>query len=262
MLQLLTTTTGDTGTDPGPVPVPDVEAAVAAETREPVDGRPWVYTNMISSADGGTAIDGVSGGLGGPGDKAMFRALRAEADVILVGAATVRDETYRAPTAPEGARARRLAEGRQPDPRLAIVTRSLDLDVDLPLFDEPENRPLIVTVADAPAERRRALADRAELLDAGTGSVDLGTALELLATRGVRTVLSEGGPSLNGQLIHDDLIDEWNLSLSPRLLAGDSRRAAIGPVPDGPPPAMHLARVWTDDDFLFCRWVRSDRSGR
>lgn len=256
MLQLLPTT-ADTDAEPGPSAIPDVDAAVAAEARRPIDGRPWVYTNMIASADGGTAIDGLSGALGGPGDKAMFRALRAEADVILVGAATVRDETYRAPTAPDRARQRREAEGRRPDPQLAIVTRSLDLDLDLPLFDQPDNRPLIVTVADAPAERRAALAERAELIDAGTDSVDLAAALELLGRRRVGTVLSEGGPSLNGQLIHAGLIDEWNLSLSPRLLAGDSRRAAIGPVPDGPPPAMHLARVWTDDDFLFCRWVRS-----
>jgi len=238
--------------------VADVEAAVGAESRRRPDGRPWLFTNMIASADGGTAIDGLSGGLGGPGDKAMFRALRAQADVILVGAATVREEAYRAPRLPEEAERRRLEAGRPPAPRLAIVTRSLDLDIGLPLFEDETNRPFVITVADAPSDRRAALQGRAEIVDAGTSNVDLGLAVELLAEHGTTTVLSEGGPSLNGQLIHAGLIDEWNLSLSPRLLAGDSRRAAVGPVPGGPPPAMRLGRVWTDDDFLFCRWVRSD----
>ncbi|MGI9615564.1 MAG: dihydrofolate reductase family protein, partial [Acidimicrobiales bacterium] len=66
----------------------DPRSAVAAEERPGRPERPWVYTNMIASADGGTAVDGLSGQLGGAGDKAMFGALRAVADVILVGAST------------------------------------------------------------------------------------------------------------------------------------------------------------------------------
>jgi len=235
----------------------DVAAAVAAEARPGRPDRPWVYTNMVASADGGTAVDGVSGQLGGDADKAMFAALRSVADVILVGASTVREERYRAPRRPDEVRARRLADGRSPDPRLVVVTRSLDLDPDLPLFAEPDNRPLVVTTSSAPAERRAALEPVAELLDAGRDGVDLALTLRELARRGARTALSEGGPSINGQLVADDLIDEWNLSLSPRLLGGDSRRAAIGPVAGGPTRTMRLARVWTDDEFLFCRWLRA-----
>ena len=246
-------TDAETGT-----PIDDVEAVVADEARPAHPDRPWVLTNMIASADGGTAVDGVSGGLGGPGDKAMFGALRGVADVILVGASTVRQEGYRPPRRPESARARRVAQGRTPDPRLAVVTRSLDLEPDLPLFGDPANRPLIITVASAPTERRAALEPVADLVEAGADDVDLTRALEGLAVDGVGTVLGEGGPSLNGQLIDGGLIDEWNLSLSPHLLGGDSRRAAIGPTPSGPPPEMRLARVWTDDDYLFCRWVRKE----
>jgi riboflavin biosynthesis pyrimidine reductase len=260
MIQLYPFIVDDDG-NPGPGTVDDVSAAVMAEARPPHPSRPWVYTNMIASADGGTAVSGLSGALGGPGDREVFAALRSVADVILVGASTVRDERYRPPRRPEVVRSRRVAEGRQPDPRVAVVTRSLDLDAGLPLFGDPANRPLIVTVTSAPADRRRALSAVADLVDAGSDDVDLGRALRLLATDGVRTVLGEGGPSLNGQLIDAGLVDEWNLSLSPHLLAGDSHRAAVGPVPEGPPPAMRLARVWTDDDYLFCRWVR-DPSGR
>ncbi len=241
-------------------PIDDVDAAVAAEHRPSDGSRPWVLSNMIASADGGTAVDGLSGGLGGPGDKAMFRALRGVADAILVGAATVREEGYRPPRQPPATRERRASEGRRPDPRVVVVTGSLGLDPDLELFSDETNRPVIATVAGAPADRRAALEPVAEVVDVDgrDGGVDLGRVLRLLGERGVRTVLSEGGPSLNGQLVADGLIDEWNLTLSPHLLGGPSRRAAIGPVDGGPPPAMRLGRIWTDDDYLFCRWVRLD----
>lgn len=241
----------------GPSEVGDVGAAVAAEARPSHPSRPWVYTNMIASADGGTALDGLSGGLGGPADKQVFAALRSSADVIIVGASTVRQEGYRPPRRPDEVRRRRQAQGRRPDPRLAVVTRSLDLEPDLALFDDPANRPLIITVAAAPASRRADLEPVADIVEVGADDVDLDRALVDLWHDGARTVLSEGGPSLNGQLVAAELVDEWNLSLSPHLLGGDARRAAVGPAPGGPPPAMRLARVWTDEHYLFCRWIRS-----
>ncbi|MEM7273604.1 MAG: pyrimidine reductase family protein [Actinomycetota bacterium] len=234
----------------------DVRAAVAAEERRSPDGGAWLYTNMIASADGGTAVDGVSGQLGGAGDKAVFAALRSVADAILVGASTVREERYRPPTQSEAVVAERTGRGQAAHPRLAVVTRSLRLETDLPLFDDEANRPLILTAASAPAERRAELADRAEIVEAGDDGVDPAAAVAALAERGLTSILSEGGPSLNGQLIEAGLVDEWNLSLSPHLLGGDSRRTAVGPVSAGPPAGMQLRRVWTDDDFLFCRWVR------
>lgn len=235
----------------------DVEAEVANEPRTPPTDRPWLYTNMVASADGGTAVDGRSGQLGGPADKAMFAALRAVADVIIVGASTVREERYRPPNQNERIVADRLARGQSAHPRLAVISGSLSLDLDLPLFDDPENRPYIITTESAPDPERTRLGGDADILTAGTEGVDLVEALRELHRAGARTVLSEGGPSINGQLIADDLVDEWNLSLSPRLLGADSKRAAVGPLPAGPPRAMVLRRVWTEDDLLFCRWTRA-----
>ncbi|MEM7325432.1 MAG: dihydrofolate reductase family protein [Actinomycetota bacterium] len=237
-------------------PSVDPWTAVPADERTPPDGRPWVYTNMIASPDGGTAVAGLSGGLGGPGDKTMFAALRSVADVILVGASTVREEQYRPSNPRETTVAARVARGQEAKPIIAVVTRSLDLEPDLPLFADPDYRPIIFTAASSPADRRERIGSRADVITAGETGVDLTVALAELADRGHRTVLSEGGPSLNGQLIAADLVDEWNLSISPTLLGADSKRAAVGPLADGPPPKMTLSRVWTDESFLFCRWVR------
>ncbi len=240
-------------------PVDPVEA-VAAEARPPLPDRPWVLTNMVASADGATAVAGLSGQLGGPADQAVFAALRGVADAIVVGAATVRAERYRVPgLGGDQQQAGRAARGQAPRPRIVVVTASLGLDPELPLFTEPDHRPVIATTAQAPTEARRRLEPVAEVITVGEDRVDLATLLARLGADGHRTVLAEGGPALNGQLVDDDLIDEWNLTVSPLLVAGDAARAAHGPVAGGPPRAMALDRVWLADDLLFCRWLRRPR---
>ena len=244
----------------------DPTVAVAAEhRRQPGRGatdRPWVMTNMIASADGATAIDGVSGALGGPADKAMFKAIRGVADAIIVGASTVRQERYRPPSggSPDQ-RAERQAQGRPARPLIVVITASLSLDPALPLFVDADGyRPLIITVETAPAERRAALTRVADVVTAGEDQVDLHLALDEIAARGLGAVLSEGGPSLNGQLIAGDLIDEWNLTIAPILAGGTSKRPATGQDLLPPGLAMALDRVWHQDDLLFCRWVRRIRA--
>lgn len=252
-------------TEPDSVDGPDeatgVMLQVAGELREPDPHRPWIYTNMVVAADGATAVDGLSGELGGDGDRMMFRALRAQADLILVGAGTARAEGYRPPQCYEAAQEFRTSRGQRPRPRLALVTRSLDLDPDMAVFDdeEPDTRPLVISSRRAWDERGGDLAERAEPIAAGDDEVDLSDALVQLRGRGFARVLCEGGPSLNGDLVARDLIDEWNLTIAPLLVGGDSSRAAFGPMPGGPPPSMALDRVWLREEYLFCRWIRRAR---
>ena len=131
-------------------PVDPVEA-VAAEARPPLPDRPWVLTNMVASADGATAVAGLSGQLGGPADQAVFAALRGVADAIVVGAATVRAERYRVPgLGGDQQQAGRAARGQAPRPRIVVVTASLGLDPELPLFTEPDHRPVIATTDPGP----------------------------------------------------------------------------------------------------------------
>ncbi len=241
--------------DPTPGVIVPV-SAVAAEDRPGTTERPWLFGNMVSSLDGGTAIGGVSGPLGGAADFAVFRGIRASADAILVGASTVIEEQYRPPqTAPDTLAARRAA-GREDRAEIAVVTRSLNLPIDLPLFSDPTYRPVILTVKSAPTEQRAALEAVADVVNAGEEDVDMSAALKALGTRGHRTVLSEGGPTINGQLIAADLFDEWNLSLSPMLAAGGSKRPAVGPELSSEPERYELARLWTGEGLLFGRWIR------
>ena len=231
------------------------------------DGRPWLLLNMISTVDGATAIDGRSGGLGGPADKLVFQAVRAVADIVLVGAGTVRAENYGPPRVGPRAGEDRRRRGQAAAPRLAIVTGSLDLDPDSRVFvdDEPGARPIVVTTSTADAGRRAALAERADVLTAGDATVDLVDALRQLRARGDRVVVCEGGPSLNGQLVAADLVDELTLTLSPLLAAGQSARVTHGTAPDYP-LGMALDRILEEDGLLFLRYLRtrelSGASGR
>jgi riboflavin biosynthesis pyrimidine reductase len=240
----------------GPEAEVDPVEVVWAERRQASPERPWVLVNMISSADGAATVEGVSGGLSGPADKAMFGALRQVPDVILVAAGTVRAEHYRPPAPPAEVQARRQAAGRTPVPRLAIVTGHLDLDLADPIFTAGASRPIVVTVAAAAPERRAAAAEVADVVVAGEGRVQLADALGQLHAMGAQVVLCEGGPSLLGQLAAADLIDELCLSVAPALVGGDGTRIVRdGPV-DAAPLGLVLDRVLEEDSMLFLRYLR------
>ena len=229
--------------------------------RPPPPGRPWVMLNMVASVDGATTVQGLSGRLGGAGDRQVFQTLRGLADMILVGAGTVRAEGYRPPRTPDGSLASaRTTAGQPVRPRLVVVSARLDLDPDAPLFTErlPEDPPpLIATVRSAPADRRDALADVADLIDLGGTRVDLTGLLATLRDIGARTVLCEGGPHLNHQLLAAGLVDELCLTISPSLVGG-AGTAGPGLLAGGAfavPSGLRLDRVLAHDDFLFCRYL-------
>ena len=239
---------------PTPAEIDPAAEHAAARRPTPTD-RPWVLVNMVASTDGATAIDGVSGGLGGPADKTVFSAIRAVADVILVAAGTARAEAYGPPRTPPERRAERALRGQRPYPRLALVSRSLDLDETAELFTAAPERPIVFTVTGAPAHRRAALDPVADVVALGDGGVDLAGALAHLHRLGAGVVLAEGGPGLNGQLVAADLVDELNLSLAPLLAGGSSPRLAHGDAPAQPTP-LALAHLWDQDGLLFARYVR------
>jgi riboflavin biosynthesis pyrimidine reductase len=201
-----------------------------------VEGRPSVRLNMIAGVDGATAVDGLSGGLGGSADRRVFAALRSLADVVLVAAGTVRAETYGPAKVP-----------------IAVVSGSLSLDWTTPFFTAPVHRPIIVTSKQAPAAVLEQAAAVADVLIAGDTEVDLTAAVQALGERGFRNVLAEGGPSLNGALAAAGLLDELCLSLAPRLVSGNAKRIVAGPALV-PPPELTLRTACEEDGYLFLRY--------
>jgi len=228
---------------------------VAADFRPTPADRPWVVVNMVASIDGAIEVDGRSGGLGSPPDKAMFHALRQLPDVILAGAGTVRAENYGPVQLDADAQARRLARGQRALPRLAVVSGRAHLDPTSRLFSDPMQRPLIITTSSAPADHVDKLRDVADIIVAGSGSVDMHAAFAQLRAQELKMLLCEGGPTLNNQLLADDLVDEWCQTIAPVLTGGDATRGASGPT-SGVSRSLQLARIIVEDDVMLLRYAR------
>jgi 5-amino-6-(5-phosphoribosylamino)uracil reductase len=208
-----------------------VEAHVALPDARPAD-RAFVRLNMISSVDGGTAVGGVSGGLGNRDDHAVFAALRAGADACLVGLGTVVAEQYRVPEPPHL--------------QLYVVSDTNDVFGAEELFASGRATLVLPTSVGA-------VPDGVPELRAGDGQfVDLDAVTRALAGQ---VVVAEGGPTLAGLLAAQGLLDEFFVTIAPRVIAGTSTRVAHGP--DADASLWELAHGFLDDDgFLFLRYCR------
>lgn len=216
----------------------------------------WVALGGVSSLDGSATLGGVSGQLGGPADRLALVRLRDAGEVILVGAGTLRAEDYSAPVGDERRRADRLARGLPATPRLAIVSGSGELDPEARALSHPDHVPLVLTTPAGATTARARLGRQAEIVEAGEERVDLPTALQALAARGLRRVVAEGGPSLTGQLIAADLIDEWFVTLAPAAVGGSGTRLATGEA--GAPRQLRLVSAALCDHDLLLRYRRAD----
>ncbi|MDX1448415.1 MAG: dihydrofolate reductase family protein [Acidimicrobiia bacterium] len=224
-----------------------ISSIYLADRRETASGRPWLTLGMISSLDGSAVVDGGSTALGGPPDRQVFRALRAVADVILVGAGTVRAEGYGAPRLPADLVEWRREQGLSDAPRVAIVTRSLQVT---PTPSLASTRPLVFTTRRSMQQRGGEVKDWAEVVIAGDDRIDPGSVLAQLGERGADRVLLEGGPRLNG--IFPSLLDEICLTVAPLVASGAGSRIVMG---EDSGRSATLDRVIHSDGFLLLRYL-------
>jgi riboflavin biosynthesis pyrimidine reductase len=208
---------------------------VALPSHRP-SARGLVRVNMVSSADGGSAVEGVSGGLGDSADHVVFAALRAHADVVLVGLSTAVAEHYHPPSVP----------GQQ----MLVVASTPDISGNPELFASGDVT-LVLPDDAGPAP------DGVPTRRAGTGRhVDLGA---VVAQFTGKVVMMEGGPTLAGLMVADGLVDEFFLTVAPRLVAGDSARVVHGPAAD-PEPWKMLHAFEDEFGFFFMRYGRANVS--
>ncbi|TDE94004.1 pyrimidine reductase family protein [Occultella glacieicola] len=251
----------------------DLVAAYAVADR----AEPHLRVNFIASIDGAATHEGLSGGLNNAADKQVFDTLRRLADVVIVGAGTVRAEGYAAMRLAEEDGAWRRERGLPEHPVFALVSARLALDPASPVFTDAPARPIVLTGAAAPEPQREALAEVADVIvcegpgsgpaglagqtaqvpGAGVpGGVDAHVMRRELAARGLTQMLCEGGPQLFGTLIGAGAVDEVCLTVSPVLEGGPAGRISSG----GPQRTlgMRLAHVLSAGDMLFLRYQRRD----
>jgi riboflavin-specific deaminase-like protein len=211
--------------------------------------RPYLALNMVSSLDGKATIDWRTRGLSSELDRRLFHHLRTQADAVLVGAGTVRVERYGRIVKSEELREKRRAEGLEPDPLAVIVSARLDLPADLPLLNEPSQRVVIATGSDATLPE---LGAQVEYLRVGD---DLPVLMaRLREEHGVRSVLCEGGPTLNSHLFAAGIVDELFLTLHPLVTGGAAALTIVAGRTLVAPAGLGLVSLAEGEGDLFTRW--------
>jgi riboflavin biosynthesis pyrimidine reductase len=195
---------------------------------------PWLRLNFVTTIDGAAqGPDGLSRSINNPADHRVFQALRTMADVLVVGAGTIRDEEYR------------------PNPRpMVVVTRLGAVPMSLRAGDLGHVH--VATGSRAPhlAETRELLGED-RVLVLGETQPDLVLLRYTLVERGHENILCEGGPHLARDLLAARVVDELCLTTVPRLIGGDHLRLTAGPPVDVP---LDLRLLLEEDGTLLGRW--------
>jgi riboflavin-specific deaminase-like protein len=212
-------------------------------------GRPYLGVNMVSSLDGKATLDWRTKGLSSDIDRRLFHHLRTQADAVMVGAGTAREERYGRMTKNDELRQKRVNEGLVPDALAVVVSGRLDLPPDLPLLNDPDQRVVIATASENDLPEVQAEIEYARVGD------DLPRLMAYLhEEHGVRSVLSEGGPTLNSHLFAADLVDELFLTLAPKLLGGAAALTIVAGRELVEPLEPSLVSVAEADGELYTRW--------
>jgi riboflavin-specific deaminase-like protein len=235
--------------EPGEVETDDLPTLLALNELAH-DTRPYVVANMVQSADGRATVAGRSGPLGSDADREVFHGLRTAVDAIFTGTGTLRAENYGRLVRNPERRERRVAAGLDPEPYAVVVSRRGRIPWTIPMFEEAEQRVLVFTeVAVDPPPGIEAQLDVVLVEDARPVAV-----LERLrADFGIRSVLSEGGPTLLSSFVADEVLDELFLTIAP-VLAGQGEKTTLDGPPIGEPAPLEMHWMLEHEGFLFLRY--------
>jgi riboflavin-specific deaminase-like protein len=214
--------------------------------------RPYLALNMVSTGDGKAAVEGRTRAISSETDRQVFHNLRTQVDAVMAGAGTVKTERYGPIVKTEELRAKRVREGLAPNPLAIIVSGSLSVPADVPLLQDPDSRVVILTQAPHELEGVRANVD---YLRVEAGPFDLRPLLEQLRNEhGIRSILCEGGPTLNESLLLYGLVDELFLTLAPVLAGGADALTIVAGQPLPALLALQLIWVMEDAGELYLRY--------
>ncbi len=191
-------------------------------------------------------------------DRKTMDRLRAEADAIVVGAGTLRDDDPPLHVRDGEMRAYRRSLGKPPELLNVVVSASLRVDPASRFFNDAHaSGRIVATVEEAPADRRSALAGKAEVWTVGSGSVDLSELLRRLRWRGVERLLLEGGGETNWEFLRRDLVDELFITIAPALLGGRDAPTLCEGAGFSMADRRRLRLLSTDvaGDEIYTRWA-------
>ena len=221
--------------------------------------RPYVHINVAMTADGKIdTIERRGAVISSPSDEERVDRLRAEADAVLVGGRTLRNEDPKLTIRSRHLRAQRVSRGLPPNPTKVGVVTVADIKDDARFLVSGPARVVIFTTDRTSKQQLDALRSRgAELYVHHGVRADLELMLHTLKETGVNRLMVEGGGTINFELLHSRLVDEITAYVAPRLFGGAGAPTLADGLGLGPGAAIQLklleAEKW-DDGGVFLRY--------
>ena len=258
-----------------PVPLPTRLAALYGRLSFPIRSvGPHIIGNFVTTIDGVTSL-GQSSTAGSDisgsnsHDHMVMGILRAVADVVIVGAGTVRsfpkhiwtaEHIYR-PLANEYSQLR-LRMGKGDQPLNVIVSGSGNIDPSLPVLHCSEVSTAIVTSQNGEDHlRRRGVPNSVTVLEVdGQAPFNVNNVINAVTALRDGLILVEGGPQMIGYFFAEKLLDELFLTIAPQLAGRDPSQDRSGLIagqilaPDRPLWGQ-LASAKRGGDHLFLRYT-------
>lgn len=216
------------------------------------DQRPFVRFNFVSSIDGSAQVDGLSSALGSEGDQRIFALLRRLADVIVVGAGTVRAEGYEGSLVSEQDCRWRTAHGLSAHPALALISAGLHLEPGSQIFMQSPVPVIVFTAVELTDKIRESYGSNVELVQVPKrdGGCDPTQIIAHLSQRDLGFIHCEGGPRIFGQFAAASAVDSVCVSNSPVVVAGEGQR--ISTHGQETMQRFNLNSLFEEDNMLFC----------
>jgi riboflavin-specific deaminase-like protein len=215
-------------------------------------GRPYVVANMVETADGRATLSGRTKQISSDVDRELFLQLRIEVDAVMVGPATIAIEGYGPLVRSPERRERRRQLGLDPVPLAVTATRTMELPVQTPLFQDESTRIVVLTTSEREAPPSPA---KIEVERIPGDELDLFTGMERLTQKyGVRSLLLEGGPTLLAAMVGAGVVNELFLTIAAKLAGSGSEPSILEGEPLAAPLELELKSLMHHEGDLFLRY--------
>lgn len=183
--------------------------------------KPYVILNAAMTLDGKIATKTGSSNISGKKDLERVHILRKEVDAIMVGINTVLVDDPRLTV-------HKVASKKENNPIRVVVdskakthfnSRILNDDAKtiIAISNESKNDPEIISNCNY-------LSKYADIFSSGNEQVDLKALMDYLYGEGIKTLMLEGGSTLNFSMIKEKLIHEIRVCVAPMVVGGKSAK--------------------------------------
>ena len=184
--------------------------------------KPYVILNAAMTLDGKIATKTGSSEISGPEDLERVHEIRKNADGIMVGIGTVLADDPRLTV-------HKIPSSKSDNPIRVVVDNKARTPIDFRILNDDADTIIAVgSICDEnnpnsdedAVSRAKAISQKADVFYSSKTPVDLVEFMDYLYSKGIKTLMLEGGATLNFSMIKDNLIDEVRICIAPMIAGG------------------------------------------